>query len=231
MSRIFITGDTHGTFNNIDPKFHPILKGTTKKDYLIVAGDFGFIWNEKSSFRLLKKVNAVCPCTVLFVDGNHENFDLLLNRKLYPVKNKFGGKVSEVSNHVFHLQRGEIYTINSKTFFCLGGATSVDKVNRIENVSWWKEENLSQQDIDNALNNLAKHNNKVNYIVTHAGPSSLRYALYGQTMMYYHEGHSAFLNEIQQTVEFDMWFTGHYHEDTLIQEKYQVLYETVIEIN
>ena len=50
MSRIFITGDTHGGHGGFSgemkrfSKYEKILNSLCKDDYLIIAGDFGFIW-------------------------------------------------------------------------------------------------------------------------------------------------------------------------------------------
>ena len=85
---IFVTGDTHrsdlGRFGAFC-EGHPDL---TKNDYMIVAGDFGGVWSEKTFECDLQPFSAL-PFTVAFVDGNHENFDLLDG---YPVSQWNGGK-------------------------------------------------------------------------------------------------------------------------------------------
>ena len=44
---IYITGDTHGTFNyRFSKKSFPEQEQMTKDDYLIILGDFGGIWNQ-----------------------------------------------------------------------------------------------------------------------------------------------------------------------------------------
>ena len=44
---IFITGDTHGDFDieKLSLKNFPEQEELTKDDYLIVAGDFGAVWD------------------------------------------------------------------------------------------------------------------------------------------------------------------------------------------
>ena len=49
------------------------------------------------------------PFTTLFVDGNHENFDLL---NTLPERQWNGGRVHVVREHVLHLMRG--HSVNSK---------------------------------------------------------------------------------------------------------------------
>ena len=58
-----------------------------KNDYMIVCGDAGLVWHgDKSDDLQLDRLEAL-PFTVLFVDGNHENFDALNE---YPVEQWHG---------------------------------------------------------------------------------------------------------------------------------------------
>ena len=78
----------------------------TKNDYMIACGDFGCVWNgDKSDDPQLDRLEAL-PFTVLFVDGNHENFDAL---KEYPVEQWHGGMVHKIRPHVIHLMRGQAF--------------------------------------------------------------------------------------------------------------------------
>jgi hypothetical protein len=46
---IFITGDTHGSIDidKLNSKNFPSGKFLTKNDYVIILGDFGFIWKNE----------------------------------------------------------------------------------------------------------------------------------------------------------------------------------------
>ena len=136
---IYITGDTHQNIDisKLNTKNFPEQKELTKSDYVIICGDFGMVWNNSKEEMYWRKWLEKKNFTTLFIDGNHENYELLNE---FPVIEKFGGKVQEIGKDIFHLMRGEIYTIDGKTFFCMGGAESTDKVYRIEHISWWKEE-------------------------------------------------------------------------------------------
>ena len=63
------------------------------------------------------------PFYTVFIDGNHENH---LRLDTYPVKQWNGGLVHEIRPHVLHLIRGEIFAIENKKFFVMGGAASHD---------------------------------------------------------------------------------------------------------
>lgn len=200
---IYITGDTHGNidFPRIKEYFSKIY--VTKKDVLIILGDAGVVWSQKECYIWEYYMLGL---TVLFIDGNHENFTLL-NR--FPNVEIFGAKAHRLYDNIYHIKRGEILKISGKTFFCMGGATSIDKSRRIEGVSWWNEENISEDDIANAKMNLAKVNYKVDYVLTHAGPSSIVYA----SFHYRSDPNSSILEELLCRIEFKEWFFGHYHED------------------
>ena len=79
---IYITGDTHGEMERIK------AAKLKKHDTLIILGDFGFLWNgdkaEKKKLKWLEKRRY----QLLFIDGCHENFDLL---KEYPEVDYMGG--------------------------------------------------------------------------------------------------------------------------------------------
>lgn len=92
---IFVTGDTHGT---LDAEKLSMLRGKlTADDYIIVLGDFGVCWNNNGHDSYTREFRGHFPCTVLFVDGNHENFTLLND---YPVEEWHGGKVHRVGERI-----------------------------------------------------------------------------------------------------------------------------------
>lgn len=47
---IYVTGDTHANIdiNKLSTKKFPQQKTLTKKDYVIVCGDFGLVWDASS---------------------------------------------------------------------------------------------------------------------------------------------------------------------------------------
>ena len=75
---IYITGDLHGGYDIqklLRVKFNP-------DDIIIVCGDFGYVFHEDEFLRMeqlknLHRLMDIIGCTLLFVDGNHENFNRL----------------------------------------------------------------------------------------------------------------------------------------------------------
>ena len=75
---IYITGDIHGypirlTDENLNDRGVALIKD----DKLIICGDFGLPWyNDEEDLQCLEWLSQK-SFEILFVDGNHENFDLL----------------------------------------------------------------------------------------------------------------------------------------------------------
>ena len=167
---IFVTGDTHLPIDiqKLSTKRFPAQKELTKSDYVIICGDFGGVWDSSNEERYwidwLKKKSF----TTLFVDGNHENFDMLLK---LPTEIFCGGTVHKVDEGIYHLIRGEAYNIDGKSIFVFGGAESHDKKWRTEGKNWWKEELPSSQEYKNALITLEKYDHTFDLILTHSAPT------------------------------------------------------------
>ena len=84
---VYVTGDMHGDIARFDS---PAVKRLKKGDTLIICGDFGFVWdNSKAEQKTLKKLGSK-KYNICFIDGTHENFELL---NAYPVTEWCGGKV------------------------------------------------------------------------------------------------------------------------------------------
>jgi len=237
---IYAAGDTHIPIDisKLNSKNFPEQKNMTKNDYIIVLGDFGLLWKneidatEKYWLLWLNNKNF----TTLFLDGNHENHRRLYSGKLaseiidmdgcyhdeYVIEKKFGGYVGRISPSIYHLRRGEVYTINNKKFFVMGGAHSIDKYNRIDRVSWWKEEEPNMKEFNYGLDNLNIHNNSVDYILAHTAPMSI---LLKYIDKYWScKSTERFLEHIITLVSFKEFYCGHVHMDIDCGDKYHLLY-------
>lgn len=211
---LYVTGDTHGEEARFQYKKSAIEKTLREGDKLIICGDWGYISNGSSQENKYLDFLAKKPYQMLFVDGNHENFDLLNG---YPVEELWGGKVHIIRRDkngepkIIHLMRGQIYTIEDKKLFSFGGAYSIDKAWRVPYRSWWPQEMPTDEEMQEALANLKRHNNCVDYIITHAAPED--------TMNIFHPDHvhekplNNFLEYIRETVEYKHWYFGHLHQD------------------
>lgn len=236
MSRIFITGDTHGDIDRkkLDVDEWPEQNKLTKDDYLIIAGDVAMRWCDtkpdgtltESDSEMIRWYNNK-PFTTLFIDGNHENHHALNS---YLVSEWNGGKVHRLDDSVYHLMRGQVYNINGYAFFTMGGARSVDIYNRRKGISWWPEEMPSRLEYEEAISNLEKNNMSVDYVITHCCGTSL------QPCLCAFDADSDELTQFFDHLEFDFglkfkhWYFGHYHRDKRIDDRHTCLYYRIIEL-
>ena len=223
---LYVTGDTHG-----DLDFQKILDWTeaTKlnkdKDYLVILGDFGYVWENKRDNHEKEKLDFISclPFTTLFIDGNHENHSRLNAMR---VVNFMGGKAHKVYDSIYHLMRGQVYNICNKSIFTFGGASSIDKHLRVEGVSWWKEEEFSYIEAETAYENLNKVNWGVDYVLTHSAPLSIKDKLYGNNNLYAPSATERLLEAILRNIKFKRWYFGHYHKDKKL-DNFTILYNNV----
>ena len=222
---IFITGDMHGDHDISKFSYDKFKEGKnlTKNDYVIICGDFGLIWSndpKDPTERYWTKWLDERPWKTFFADGNHENFPRLLS---YPEVDMFEAKVGKITDSIFHLKRGNIYTIEEKTFFVMGGATSTDKQNRKEFISWWKEELPNHKEYQFGLDNLSKVNYKVDYVITHMGPEDpliLKGYSPNDSIIRY------FTTILNSDLQFKRWYFGHLHDDFVV-DNYTCLYDKI----
>lgn len=207
---IYFTGDVHcpHDIHKLTTKAWPEQKELDRQDYLIICGDVGIVWDGSETDEYWQNWFNDKPFTTLFVGGNHENHDLLAQ---YEVTRWHGGNVHQIKDNVYHLMNGEIFDINGRTVFTLGGAHSQDKEFRTPGLNWWTNEVPSYSERENAIRNLEKENYIVDYIITHDIPTYI-----GKKLSPYFEpdDFTEFLDyEILRKTHFDHWYAGHYHVD------------------
>lgn len=245
---IFATGDTHGNFLRFSTKNFPEQKLMTRNDYVIICGDFGGVWNNSTEENYWLDWLNNKPFTTLWVDGNHENYDML---KVIPAEDWHGGKVQRIRPNILHLMRGQLYDIEGYTFFTMGGAESHDIQDgildpdtpyfkkrhrvlkarnacfRVLHQSWWPEEMPFEAEYTSALNTLESVKWEVDYLITHCAPTSIGRQI---NPNYAADPLTNFFEAISNRLKFHYWLFGHYHGNQIIKEKYVLLWEQIVQI-
>lgn len=238
---IYLTGDTHYVYDlgKLLPEGFD-TDGLTRDDYMIVLGDWGFVWTPPctpGSDRYgdhLEQERWVDwfesqPYTTLWIDGNHENFDLLEG---YPEEEWRGGRVQRIREHVIHLMRGQAYEIDGRTLFALGGAHSTDRRRRVPHESWWPQEVPSEAERAQALATLDALGWKVDYVLTHAGPTrAMREIDPEPPYILQADVWTDWLQGVAEKLTFKRWFFGHYHNDRWWEEPFTCLYNEVFDLD
>ena len=207
---VFVTGDTHIPIDihKLNTKKFPEQTNLTRADFVIVLGDFGLLWKEDKEYRYWKEWLEQKPFTLLWLDGNHENFDWI---DRLPVSEWNGGKVHFISENIIHLMRGQIFDLDGRSFFVCGGAASTDKEYRRIGVSWWPQEDISWAECSEAMDNLEKADNTVDFVLSHTCPASLLTPMFQFSPA--PDPTARFLEEVARRVKSAEWYFGHHHID------------------
>jgi len=222
---IYVTGDLHG---DIDRFSTPGAKRLKKGDTLLVCGDFGFIWNGgKAEEKLLKKLGEK-KYNICFVDGTHENFKLL---NKYEVSEWNGGKVHHLGGNLYHLMRGQIFEIEGKKIFTMGGGESPDLEIRIANNTWFKEESPNQQELIEGAENIDANENKVDFIITHEPSAKIKDFIQLKnaertrlTVL------NTYFEELGNSCEYSKWYFGSLHLDKHISATQVAVFNNILEV-
>lgn len=224
---IWITGDIHGNHDiqKLSESSFPQQNSMTRDDYVIICGDFGLLWSlspiELELLDWLESRNF----TTLWIDGNHENFTLLSQ---YPVEDWHGGKVQRIREHILHLCRGSMFDIDGQKFFAFGGAESHDKKYRIKGVSIWDEELPSELDYIRGLKTLEENGWKADVILSHTLPEQIQNERFG-TAEYAQNELTKFFEVLDKKLEFQYWFSGHYHVSEQYDKRHILLYDAIVQ--
>ena len=215
---IYITGDTHGDFSRFTKESLSRLPfEITENDYVIVCGDFGLLWSKGAELEYNLKKLSKLPFKILWVQGNHESYTMIAE---YPLEDWNGGKVRHIiRDKIILLERGQVFTIEGKTFFTMGGASShdiqggvLDKDSptykedlvkavisglpyRVLNKSWWKQELPTDEELQEGLRNLEKCDFNVDYVISHCASNSVQ-----ENLERYHLGISFSIGYYKQDV-------------------------------
>lgn len=224
--RVFVTGDKHRTFV---PLFGLAEKQELREtDILIIAGDAGYVW-DKDYPHDVESLEQVFPGIIAFIDGNHENHQILNS---FPVSRWMGGNIHRIGARVFHLMRGEVYSIYGRNYFVFGGARSVDKDRRKEGVSWWREEEPSPEEMAYGREQLERYRDEIDFVITHETPLFARGCISRQKPIDGDYCLPEVLEEWYRRMEgaprFKKWYFGHMHVDQKIAPDLMGLHHLIL---
>ena len=228
VSMICLTGDKHGWLgvHDLDAGNWPEGQSLTKDDVLIILGEIGIgMYKDPDRNNKLIQYYESQPWLTAFVDGNHDAFPFINS---FPVSEWNGGKVHRIADNVIHLMRGQVFTIEGKKLFVMGGAQSTD---RCEGEYWFPEELPSQEEYDEAERNLKSYGYSVDCILTHTCSINQLASLYGTQMaMNSPDPLSWYFRDLEKKVSFSMWAYGHHHRDERVDDRHVVLCHNIFRL-
>lgn len=101
-------------------------------------------------------------------------------------------------------------------------------------LAWWKDEQPSAKTKKLCEKVLEDHNWKVDYIFTHTSPEKFEPTemfLAGLNQENVDKKTERWFNKIENKLNYKKWYTGHYHTNKTVNDKFQFLYEEVQVLN
>lgn len=236
---IYIIGDLHGNRQRLQDAIDSFENLDFGPNIVICAGDVGLEYGNEYMVRKyaknekkMKKMMQNSGYIWIIMRGNHDNCyykdhvgqegwvdvdHTLLYEAEFP--------------HIFYIKdEGGVYMIEGLSFLMIPGAYSVDKYYRLEQgLSWNPDEQLTYDEENKLLDQLAKYSYNVDYIVTHTYPlgieNKVKYLFMNKVSQdQVDKQMERFLEMIDQTVDYKHWYFGHLHDDKEIDDKHTLLY-------
>lgn len=230
--RWFVTGDTHGDWSKIWDWLIRMNFDQNKNINVIILGDAGLYWkfDKKDAESIIKHHENNFKAHIFFLDGNHENFDILKTLQITP------DGVAHISEHIHYLPRGfcgwlQITSDYGLKIAVCGGADSIDQGRRLKGISWWEDEKITQKDIDKI------NQEHYDYVLTHCCPRSV----FEQNKIYLanltnipatsilHDSEDM-LEQLKNKITFRKWLFGHYHIDKELDNNFICVFNDFIEL-
>lgn len=219
---IYVTGDTHGDPARLSAQ---ALRKLKENDTLIICGDFGFLWNgDKKEEKLLRELGSR-KYNICFLDGTHENFDLLREAPKEQWKN---GTVRVIYGNLRYLLRGEVYHLEGMKIFTMGGGESPDREMRVGTEHWSREEMPSRAELFHGLESIEKAQFDVDLIFTHEPPLKTKEFLSlgteGETRV---SALNSYFDEIGKICKYKKWYFGSTHMDKVISRSRTAVFRDI----
>lgn len=200
---VIIAGDLHGEWGELNK-----LINKKKPDVILQAGDFGWwphfhgktgLLPKKKIFNQfgIKNTQNGKLTKIYWIPGNHENWDDLKCITDYvPL---------EIQHGITYCPFGTVMEINGYKILMVGGAASTDAQYRTEGISWWKNEVITQEDMDNLPNC------EIDVVISHTLPRSWIKSLKWEFTDRHRDQSSFALDLIKEKYKPKKWFCGHFH--------------------
>lgn len=219
---IYLTSDWHLKKENTE--ILSLLSDTTREDTVIILGDLADEWNQKEDqIWFVEQMNQY-KAEILLVDGNHEDFKKL---NIMPERIWHGIKVHQMGERVYHALRGQVLYLENKSFWIMGGGYSGTGYISRHPDRWQEEETPSKEERQRGLEALLKMGGQVDYILTHTAPQAV---ITTYELSEDFNGFNEYLDEIAKVAKFKKWYCGHFHQNKVYNEQYEIIYQELRQI-
>lgn len=150
LMKIAIFGDVHAEWSKLNFTLFKALNKHPDITHFVQVGDLGYAWPRTKPFEIDRRMantmvvdasdkvfERAKQIPFYFLEGNHENFTILDMDK------------GASQPGMIYQPRGSTvdfgYPLGRSMFF--GGASSIDKHHRIEGISWWPQESITEEQV------------------------------------------------------------------------------------
>lgn len=189
-------GDIHAGLND----FEASIRGNEEADAHIQVGDFGFgFFNGRQTGHVLPRICEEYP-SMRFIRGNHDD-------------------PQAAAAHPAFIKDGHCEVVDGVKIMYMGGAWSIDHAYRTPGVSWWHDEELSSQALNDVINTYEEF--KPDIMVTHDCPQffSTKYmiqsglCLWGGKPVIHKTRTAQSLETMYEIHQPRLWLFGHWHNN------------------
>lgn len=229
---IFVTGDKHRNFKNVE-RFCKKFETQSDRDALIVLGDAGINFCGGKADEEYKRYLAKLPITLFCIHGNHEIRPHRIGT--YDDNYEFhGGRAyfdQRYPNQVFAID-GQTYNFDGRKCLVIGGAYSVDKALRMENVNWWADEQPGDYVKAYVEDRLESRHWQQDVILSHTCPYKyIPYEMFipGLDQSAVDQSTERWLDSIEDRCYYNKWYCGHYHTDKSV-DRLRFMFNDIVEM-
>lgn len=141
MTKIMVVGDTHGDGYHAA---HVLEEAKAQGiSTILQVGDFGFLWRDPMVFSQLDRALESYGISMWWLDGNHENFELMESMGVTPDDETD----TWMTPRIRYLPRGFRFEVDGVRFLAFGGATSIDRLSRSPHITWWPQEAIQVRQV------------------------------------------------------------------------------------
>lgn len=216
---VYFTGDTHGVMRKV--RNFANQNELTENDTIVILGDVGanyFLdWRDDVAKFMLQtsKTNILC------IHGNHEARPS--NIESYHLTEWNGGMVwvEDKFPNIKFAKDGEIYDMEGTKYLVIGGAYSVDKQYRTQNVDWWEDEQPSDEIKQYVEQQIEERDFDV--VLSHTCPQKYtptEMFLPGLDQSIIDKSTEEWLDKIEDKIDYKAWLCGHWHTDKIIDKMF-----------
>ena len=215
-TRTLLVGDTHG---NADWWLRVVIPNAIRESCqrIVQLGDFGYWQNSRPFLDAVRRTYGAHSVEVWFIDGNHEQWPLLLEDAAAIREALLLTDTDPVpfADGLYWAPRGCRIELGGVHAIACGGAVSIDRQLRTAGIDWFIEERINDTDIARIAAAgqapiLFSHDTPSGYLIPklapdHALPPSWRAERAAC------EDHRGRLREVFELVQPQLVVHGHYH--------------------